>query len=349
MRILITGGAGFIGTNLAREALARKYKVVILDSFVRKGVEENAQMLEKSGAVVIRADIRNKEDFKKIENNVDAIIHLAANPGIPWSIKWPLYDFETNALGSVNVLEYSRLSGKIPVIFASTNKIYSEEINVMPIKEEKTRYSWDFTKLNTLKARKAFFDGFSKRGINEKFPMDSGGRFPHSPYGVSKASADLYCQEYYHIYDIPVVINRMSCVYGLFQKGVEDQGWIDWFVRAKKNNLPINIYGNGKQVRDALFATDLAQLYFMQIEQIKKVQGEVFNIGGGNDHTTSLIEAIDYLNSKKGRKLTLVYKKWRVADQKIYISDVTKVKKVLGWKPTTTIHQGLEQMWKTIN
>lgn len=346
MTILITGGAGFIGTNISLEARKRKYKVIVFDSFIRKGVEKNAKILEKNGVEIIRADVRNKEDFQRIEKKVDAIIHLAANPGIPWSIKWPFFDFETNTLGTLNVLEYCRTNGKIPVLFASTNKIYSEEINLAPIKEEKTRYVWEFSKLHKVKARKAFFDGFSKNGVNEEFPMDSGGRFPHSPYGVSKAAADLYCQEYFHIYDIPIVINRLSCIYGLYQKGVEDQGWIDWFVRAKKYDYPLNIYGDGKQVRDALFATDVAKLYLMEIGQIKKVQGEVFNVGGGIDHTTSLVETIDFLNKKPGKSLKMVYKKWRPADQKIYISDLRKVKKILGWQPTTSVEEGLEQMWK---
>lgn len=346
MVILITGGAGFIGTNIALTATLKKHKVIVFDSFIRKGVEDNATILAKNGVEILRADVRNQEDFKRIEKKVDGIIHLAGNPGIPWSIRWPRYDFETNSLGTLNVLEYSRENGKIPVVFASTNKIYSEEINLIPVLEKETRYVWDFDSLKKKTIRPAVLEGVTKKGINEHFPMDSSGRFPHSPYGISKASADLYCQEYYHIYGIPTVINRMSCIYGLYQKGVEDQGWVDWFVRAKKFNAPLNIYGNGKQVRDALFATDIAKLYIAELENIEKVKGEVFNVGGGMYHTTSLLETVDYLNNKEGKPLKLVYKKWRLADQKIYISDISKVEKKLGWKPTTSIHEGLNMMWE---
>jgi len=251
MKILITGGCGFIGTNVCLEAIKRKHKVVAFDSLIRKYTEENAKILQSKGIETIRGDVRNHYDLDRLPR-VDGVIHLAANPGISWSINWPVYDFTTNALGTLNLLEFSRKNGKIPVIYASTNKVYSEEINLIPIKERATRYTWDFSKINAKKLRKGILDGISKRGINENFPVDSSGLFPHSPYGVSKATGDLYSQEYFHIYGIPTVVNRMSCIYGLYQKGVEEQGWVDWFVRAKIQNKTLNIYGDGKQIRDAL-------------------------------------------------------------------------------------------------
>lgn len=349
MRILITGGAGFIGTNISLEALKQGYKVVIFDSFTRKGVEENAALLEKKGVEVIRGDIRKQQDLKKIEKKIDAIIHLAANSGIPWSLNWPLYDFEVNALGTLHILEYSKENGKIPILFASTNKIYSEEVNLLPIKEEKTRYVWNYKTTYLKKLRPAVLAGFSKKGINEQFPLDSSGLFPHSPYGVSKATADLYCQEYFHMYKIPMVINRMSCVYGLHQKGVADQGWIDWFIRAKIHNLPIEIYGDGKQVRDTLFGNDLAKLYLLELHHINKIQGMIFNLGGGIKHNISPLELIESLNKKPGKKLQISFKKWRPADQKIYISDNSKVKKILGWAPHTSVQEGINCMWDNIS
>lgn len=330
--ILIAGGAGFIGTNIAEVATSRGHGVTVLDNIVRPGVEENLTYLKKFGANVVRGDVRNFVDLERLPK-ADAIINLAANPGIPWSMKWPLYDFNVNALGALNLLEYSRLHGKIPVIFASTNKIYSDEVNDFSTVEKKTRYIWK---------DKNFI------GINEEFPMDSSGKHPHSPYGCSKATADLYHQEYFHIYGVPTVVNRMSCIYGLYQKGVEDQGWLWWFVLAKKKNKKLNIYGDGKQVRDALFGTDLARLYVEELENINNHQGQVFNVGGGPKHTVSLLEVIDYLDKKGGKPLKLKFHDWRPADHRVYISDISKVTKVTGWRPTTSVWEGIDKMWASI-
>lgn len=344
--LIITGGCGFIGTNIALHAREKGYNVICFDSLVRPLSEENLPILKKAGAEIVRGDVRNPHDLERLPKPVNAIIHLGANPGIPWSINWPIYDFTTNALGTLNVLEFSRLNGKFPVIFASTNKVYSEEINLVPVKPKGKRYVWDFSKVNKKKIRSAVLAGITKYGVNEDFPMDSSGRYPHSPYGASKATADLYCQEYYHIYGVPTVVNRMSCIYGLYQKGVEDQGWTDWFVRAKITNQPLNIYGDGRQVRDALFGTDLAELYIKELENIDKVCGQVFNVGGGIKNTISLLEAIDHLNNKGGRPLKPKFKPWRPADQKIYITDIEKVSKMLKWKPKIGVLEGIDKIWK---
>lgn len=326
MKILIAGGAGFIGTNVAKEAVKRGHKVVLFDSLVRKGSEENIGIVD---AEFIRGDVRNPEDFHRLPK-IDAIINLAANPGIPWSIDNPLYDFNVNAGGAFNLLEYSKNHGKIPVIFASTNKVYSEEINEMPWEEKETRCEW---------VDKTY------RGIPEDFPMDSRGKYPHSPYGASKAAADLYHQEYFHIFKVPTVINRMSCIYGLYQKGVADQGWIDHFIRqiAFKDGA-LEIYGDGKQVRDMLWGEDVARLYLDELENIDKIKGNVFNVGGGIDNTLSLIEAITEIVNLTGNKTKLTYFDERPADQKIYISDIDKVTHYLDWKPTITPKEGIRLM-----
>jgi CDP-paratose 2-epimerase len=328
MKILIAGGAGFIGTNVAKEAVKRGHDVVIFDSLIRKGSEENIGLVT---AEFIRGDVRNVEDFDRLPK-IDAIINFAANPGIPWSIDYPMYDFKTNAMGALNLLEYSRKNGKIPVIFASTNKVYSEEINEMPIEKKETRFEWVDRKY---------------KGIPEDFPMDSRGKYPHSPYGVSKASADLYHQEYFHIYDIPTVINRMSCIYGYYQKGVADQGWIDHFIRQIAfGNRELEIYGEGYQVRDMLWGEDVARLYLDELENIDEVRGQVFNVGGGIYNTLSLIEAIDYIEKLTGHEAKLSYFDERPADQRIYISDISKVKKMLDWTPLITPKMGIEKMLK---
>lgn len=341
IRILITGGCGFIGTNIALYALNKGYYVISFDSLVRKNTEKNAELLDKKGVEIIRGDVRNTDDFEKIPK-VDAIINLASNPGIKMSIEHPLYDFAVNAYGTMNVLEYARKNGKIPVLFASTNKVYSEEINEVPVKKIKTRYIWDFMKLKNLKIRKAIKEGISLKGINEKFPMDSAGKYPHTPYGASKCTGDLYCQEYYHFFQVPTVVNRMSCIYGLYQMGVEDQGWIDWFIRAKVFEGKLNIYGDGRQVRDALFGSDVAELYIKELENIDSVTGQVFNVGGGIENTVSIIEVINYLNEKEGKKIRLNFKDWRAADQKVYISDISRVTRMLNWKPKIGLFEGID-------
>lgn len=327
MRILVTGGCGFIGTNICIEASGRGHDVIAFDNFSRPGTESNLQVLKHYGIEVVRGDIRNPEDFERIRN-IDGICQLSANPGIPWSISNPIYDFNVNAGGALNVLEYSRTHGKAPVVFASTNKVYSEQLNELPIRETKTRYEWPLLD-----------------GINESYPMDGVGKYSHSPYGVSKASADLYHQEYYQTFGVPTVINRMSCIYGRFQHGVSEQGWIDHFIRTVlKGNGKLTIFGDGKQVRDMLWGGDVARLYIDELENIDKVKGQVFNIGGGPENTLSLLESLEIIEQITGQKAKLKFEDWRIADQKIYISDITKVKKILGWKPAISPVDGIEAM-----
>lgn len=338
MKILITGGCGFIGTNIALEAKARGYSVIAFDSLIRRGSENNVRVLEKNGIEVVRGDVRNPEDLERVEK-IDAIIHLAGNPGIPWSIKWPVYDFNVNTIGTINILEYSRNHGKIPVIFASTNKTYSDIINEAAIEEGVARYQWS-------QQTNFFREGFSSTyGLDENFPTEGFGKYPHSPYGVSKLSADHYCQEYFHTYGIPTVVNRMSCIYGYYQQGVEDQGWIDWFVRSIVfGDRNINIYGDGKQVRDMLWGEDVADLYLTELEQIDTAKGEIFNIGGGHKNTLSLLQAITKIEEVTGKEANITYEPWRHADQKIYISDTRKANRILGWEQRVTPAQGIIKM-----
>ncbi len=327
-RIVIFGGAGFIGTNVALKALEKGYEVVIFDSLIRSGTEENYEIL-KDKTTFIRGDVRNPEDFWRI-GKVDAAINFAANPGIPWSIENPMFDFQTNAYGALNVLEFSRNNGQFPVILASTNKVYSEEVNEIPLHEKSTRYGWS---------------GENVYGIKETFPLDAQGRYAHSPYGCSKIAADMYTQEYYHLYGIPTVINRMSCIYGLHQKGVADQGWVDHFVRKiLLGDGKIDIFGDGKQVRDMLFGEDVAELYLKELEMIDQVKGQVFNVGGSVHFNISLIESLELIKKLTGKDFTITYHPWRHADQKVYLSDTRKVEKVMGWKPTTDIETGIKKM-----
>ncbi len=310
MRILITGGCGFIGTNITLEALKRGYKVICLDNFQRKGSEENIKILKKRGAEIIMGDIR---DSLKVPST-DAIIHLAGNPGVPWSIENPVNDFGNNVFGTLNVLEYAR-EQQIPFIFASTNKVY-------PNRSMPTR-------------------------VSEDFPVDASSIYHHSPYGASKLAADQYVQEYYHTYGVPTVVNRMSCIYGLYQNGVSEQGWIDHFIRTIGfGDGKIDIFGNGLQIRDMLWGGDIARLYLDQLENIDKVEGQVFNVGGGSKNVLNLLSAIDYIEEISGKRAKITYKDWRPADQIIYVSDITKITSVLDWKPTISPKKGIKLIYE---
>lgn len=337
-RILITGGCGFIGTNIALEARKRSYQVISFDNLSRNKSEENIPVLLESGVEIIRGDVRAQDDFQRIPKP-DYIIHLAANPGIPWSIESPSYDFDVNARGTINVLEYAR-AGNLPVIFASTNKVYSDYLNELILCNEldSTRYEW---------IKKNNAEGITKDGVNERFTTDGHGIYPHSPYGVSKLTADTYCQEYFHIYKLPTVINRMSCIYGFYQKGVTDQGWIDHFIRAIGfMDGKLSIYGTGKQVRDMLWGEDVARLYLDEVENISTVAGEIFNVGGGIKNTMSLLQAIKFIEDLSGKKAALAYHPWRPADQKIYVSDISKAWKILKWEPTVSPKEGVERIYQ---
>ena len=340
MKIIVTGGAGHVGVNTCLEAKAKGHEVACFDNFVRPLTEENITVLESNGILIVRGDVRNPEDFDKFPWIPDGIVHLAGQCGIPYSIVNPLYDFDVNVKGVINILEYSRTHGKIPVVFASTNKVYTDMLNEVRFEEKETRYE-----LN--EAQFDYKDHISKDGIKETFPLDAFGKYSRSPYGTSKVAADLYCQEYWRAFQVPTIVFRMSCIYGFYQKGVEDQGWVDHFLRTIAfGNGKITIFGDGKQVRDMLFGTDVAQAYIAALEQHKEVAGEVFNIGGGKDFTWSLLEAIHYIEELTGKKATIEYQDWRHADQRIVYMDLAKVKEKLGWQPTVRPQEGVKLMFE---
>lgn len=341
MKILVTGGAGHIGVNTCLEAKGRGHEVACFDNFVRPLTEENIGILQHNGVIVVRGDVRNPEDFDKFPWIPDGIVHLAGQCGIPYSIVNPLYDYEVNTTGVLNILEYSRTHGKIPVAFASTNKVYTDMLNEVPLDEEETRYKWNKTQLG-------FRDyGVNEKGLTEKFPLDAHGQFGRSPYGTSKVAADLYCQEYWQAFQVPTIVFRMSCIYGYYQKGVEDQGWVDHFLRQIAfGDGKITIFGDGKQVRDLLFGTDMARAYLDALENHEKVAGEVFNIGGGENFTMSLLETIKYIEELTGKVATIEYKDWRHADQRIVTMDLTKIKEKLGWQPVVTPQDGIRLMYE---
>jgi CDP-paratose 2-epimerase len=330
-KIIVSGGCGFIGTNVCIEAINREYTVYAFDNLHRPLVEENLKFLQetyKDKFVFIHGDVRNLSDFQRLPQDSEGIIHLAGQCGIPEAQRSPRYDFEVNALGTINVLEFARFHGKLPVAFAASNKCYTNLTNTLPMHEEKTRYVWDHMK-----------------ALDEFTELDAFGQYARSLYGTSKVAGDLYCQEYYQAFGVPTVINRMSCIYGYYQKGVEDQAWVDWFIRQIMfGDGKINIFGTGKQVRDMLFGWDVADLYLDEIENIDKVKGKPYNIGGGVENTMSLLEAIAEIEEQTGKKATLSFTDKRHGDQDIWISDISKIKNDLGWSPRVSPKEGISQM-----
>ena len=334
MRILITGGAGLVGSHAAEYYAKKGNEVIVLDNLMRsslfgynkESVEFNWNYLgDFENIKRIKGDIREEKDvIKALGDGVDAVIHTAGQPGVPLSVRIPREDFSINAYGTLNVLECVReVCPKASFIYCSSNKIYGENVDKIPLEEKETRYTYK-----------------TKKGVSEDLSMDLTG---HTPYGVSKIVGDLYVQEYGHIYGMKTAVFRMSCIYGTRQFGFEDQGWVAWFVIANLTGQPIVIYGDGKQVRDLLYADDLVEAYDKFINS--GVRHEVFNIGGGPRNTTSLLEFIAQIETKTGIKFRKVeHKAWRPSDQKVYISDITKVSKTLDWKPCITPEKGLERL-----
>ena len=335
MNLLIIGCAGFIGTNISLLALSKGHKVIGLDALVRMGVKENLKILKQNKRFVFfSGDVRSLDDFASIPRNIDIIVNLAANPSVPRSIKDPMLDFQINAVGHLNVLEFSRTHGRIPIIFSSSSRVYSDSI-ITGMKEKKTRYVVE--------------DPLFACGFNEHSFSGDPDRPTRSPYGISKFMAEEYTRAYGRYYNIPYVVNRMGCVYGLYQKGVEEQGWVDWFLRAKKDNTPIVVYGNGKQVRDLVFGSDIAELYLYEVEHMDKMQGNTFVAGGGigKGFNTSVIEMILLINDLfPGRPLSYSFAPERPGDQRWFVSDIRKVSKTTGWRPSTLIVEGLRRMWR---
>ncbi len=323
---LITGGAGFIGINYAHRLLKRGEKIILFDNLSRKGANDNLEWLKKvfgnDSFKFIQGDIRNIQEINGAAESADIIVHLAAQVAVTTSVFNPREDFEINALGTFNLLEAARKSGIQPiVIFASTNKVYGG-LDDLKVLEDKTRYKLaDYPK-----------------GINEERTLDF-----HSPYGCSKGCGDQYVRDYARIYHLPTVVFRQSCIYGTRQFGIEDQGWVAWFVIAAHLGKTISIYGDGKQVRDLLFIEDLLNAYDLAIDHINQVAGEVFNIGGGMKNTISIWKEFNpVLKEIQQKEILFTTSDWRPGDQKIYVSDTQKFQQTTGWQPRIDIREGLQ-------
>jgi len=325
MKVLITGGAGFIGINAASRYLARGDQVIILDNLSRPGTEANLSWLQHRGAVkFLQIDTR---DSKAVEaafrdwRDVSLVLHLAGQVAVTTSVADPRADFETNALGTLNVLEAMRRN-KITstLIYSSTNKVYGD-LAQLQIAEAPARY--EYVQMPD--------------GVPEEIGLDF-----HSPYGCSKGSADQYVRDYHRIFGLNTVVLRQSCIYGTRQFGMEDQGWIAWFLIAAALGLPLTIYGDGKQVRDVLFVDDLLDAFDAAAHKIDIARGRVYNIGGGPLNAVSLLELIDHVSTLSGKHLPYRHGAWRLGDQRIYVSDIRRAKSELGWEPLVPWRRGVE-------
>jgi CDP-paratose 2-epimerase len=327
MRALVTGGLGFIGCNVANRLLRDGHEVILFDNARRAGVMKNLDWLrENHGGRVnwVNADVRDAAAVRKAVDGVSAIFHLAGQVAVTTSVENPQEDFAINAQGTLNVLEAARQINPLPVVlYTSTNKVYGG-IDHVRIVERATRYEYES----------------QPDGISELCPLDF-----HSPYGCSKGAADQYVRDYFRIYGLPTVVLRMSCIYGPRQFGNEDQGWVAHFALTGLRGADLTIYGDGKQVRDLLYVDDLVDVMMLCISQTDRTAGEIFNIGGGSANTISVWNELSAPLAKLIGKLPPVtYGPFRPGDQRVYISDIRKAQRVLGWTPKVGITDGLKRM-----
>ncbi len=329
-KYFVTGGAGFIGSNYVADLIRKGQDVTIYDNLSRAGAYHNIEWLtQQFGKDAFRLIVGDVRDGNKLEKEIrkpDVVAHFAGQVAVTTSVLDPREDFEINALGTFNVLEAVRKSGARPIVlYTSTNKVYGGMEDVR-VEECETRYRYlDFP-----------------NGIPETRPLDF-----HSPYGCSKGTGDQYMRDYARIYEIPTVVFRQSAIYGTRQFGIEDQGWVSWFIIAVLMNKPLTIYGDGKQVRDLLFIDDLVRAYHAAVERSESSAGQIFNIGGGPERVLSVWKEFGpILEELAGRKINVGYSDWRPGDQVIYVSDIAKAKEILGWEPRVGVREGVETLWR---
>ena len=325
---LITGAAGFIGSNLADRLLSAGQTVLMLDDLSRRGVERNVEWLRgrHGRAVKLRiADVRDRAALDAAAVRATRVYHFAAQTAVTTSLLDPVRDFEVNARGTLNLLEALRACEEPPpLVFTSTNKVYGA-LGDVPLRLSAERYEpVDGTVRET--------------GIGEQRPIDF-----HSPYGCSKGAADHYVIDYARSFGLPAVVLRMSCIYGPHQLGTEDQGWVAHFLLSALTGEPLTIYGDGCQVRDLLFVDDLVDALVLAQERMAQLSGQAFNIGGGPDNTTSLLELLQ-LMTELGAPCGVRHGEWRTGDQRYYVSDTRRFAEATGWTPKVDVARGVERL-----
>ena len=332
MKLLITGGCGFLGSNLAASVLDRGDELMLFDNLYRSGSLENLAWLQNQGSFAFEhGDIRNANDIAQVTKSFmpDLIFHLAGQVAMTTSIANPRMDFEVNVMGSHNLLEAVRIYAPMAtVVYSSTNKVYGD-LKQFTYRETETRFEC-IERTN---------------GFDENTPLEF-----HSPYGCSKGAADQYMLDYARIFDLKTVVFRHSSMYGGRQFATYDQGWVGWFCQKAietKNgamDVPFTVSGSGKQVRDVLHAEDMKRLYFAAHANIDRAKGQAFNIGGGMVNSLSLLELFSLLETITGVKLNYTKIPARESDQQVFVADITKAKNILGWKPEVVPRDGISQM-----
>jgi len=328
---LITGGAGFIGTNLADRLLSEGHRVRIFDNLSRYGVEHNLAWLQAkhgpSRLQFIRGDIREADAVTHAVSGVSRVYHFAAQVAVTTSLVEPVEDFEINARGTLNLLEAIRLGPDRPsLVFTSTNKVYGHLDDVV---------------LTTIGGRYLPADPACRTGFSERRAPDF-----YSPYGCSKGAADQYVLDYARTFGVLATVFRMSCIYGPHQCGNEDQGWVAHFLLRALSGQPITMYGDGCQVRDVLYVDDLVDALKLAQTRIDSLSGKAFNIGGGPQRTTSLLELMDLIEELHGSVPKLEFSKWRAADQRYYVSDISRFVRAAGWSPKVGVHEGVTRLYQ---
>jgi CDP-paratose 2-epimerase len=329
--LLVTGGAGFIGSHTARRYLDQGWRVTVFDNLTRAGSSQALDWLRahpNAGQLaVVEADVQDHAALAPLVAEADAVLHAAGQTAVTTSVASPREDFQDNALGTLNVLEAARESLRPdhnpPILYTSTNKVYGgmEEVGV-----ELADDHYQYRDLPD--------------GVSERQPLDF-----HSPYGCSKGAGDQYTRDYARIYGLRTVIFRQSCIYGDWQFGTEDQGWLAHFTIAALLDLPLTIYGDGRQVRDVLYVDDLVDAYQAAISRPDVAAGQIYNIGGGPARAISLLDLIAILEGLRGRPIAVSYDNWRPGDQRVYVSDVSKVSAALGWSPRVDVKAGVERLF----
>jgi CDP-paratose 2-epimerase len=327
--VLITGGAGFIGTNLAWRLASQGRRVIVYDNLGRKGVERNLMRLhERFGqqVTIIIEDVRNYAALRTAVSQAGEVYHLAAQVAVTTSLRDPREDFEVNARGTLNVLEALREQpDPRPLVFTSTNKVYGR-LDSIELTENETRFLPTDASVRT-------------GGISESQPLDF-----YSPYGCSKGTADQYVLDYGRNYGLPIVIFRMSCIYGPHQHGTEDQGWLAHFLLRGLTSGSITIYGSGKQVRDGLYVDDLVSAFLKAMERIDQVQGRAYNIGGGPANSLSLLELLGIMETLGCPPGSVDHQEVRPGDQPYFVADISSFRRLTGWSPQVGIREGVRRL-----
>lgn len=327
--VLICGGAGFIGTNLASRFLSAGQPVLVYDNLSRPGVERNLKWLEATYGSLIEfqlGDIRDARLLRSCVRAARAVFHFAGQTAVTTSVVEPRKDFEVNALGTLALLEELRNSPfRIPLLFTSTNKVYGD-LNALALRKCASRYEPQHPAVLA-------------NGVGEDCPLCF-----HSPYGCSKGAADQYVLDYARSYGLPNVVFRMSCIYGPHQCGTEDQGWLAHFVLQTMAGRTISVYGDGMQVRDVLFVDDLVEAMLLAEQNAGRLAGRAFNIGGGPTHTTSLLELLGLLAELQGNAPLVRFEQWRVGDQRYYASDTRAFHAATGWWPRVGVRDGVARL-----